>query len=287
MAFKCPVRKDVLKQKITNKKKKKDIVPESDIRSAVAHQIREELPDNYLAVIASAITLADVREKECPGTFQYIIDEMYMTNNMHRVSFPATVITGYQHHRIKKRAREGSEEVEEGAVGGSIFTGEYIITPLEPSVASSPMTMPSPLAVPSTPTPANTPASTPASTPAHSPLRMDQSSVRQKPPPIPAKKKEKRDQDAGVVLMTHTASKLPKGRMSHDTKVKYLQSAKMLKYIYQNNKYDREVVKDQIKQKKIDLTNKQIHIVEESQFHRVQNGQYLRLQTELFTVDPR
>ena len=87
--------------------------------------------------------------------------------------------------------------------------------------------------------------------------------------------------------MTHTASKLPKGRMSHDTKVKYLQSAKMLKYIYQNNKYDREVVKDWIKQKKIDLTNKQIHIVEESQFHRVQNGQYLRLQTELFTVDPR
>ena len=160
---------------------------------------------------------------------------------MHRVSFPATVITGYQHHRIKKRAREGSEEVEEGAVGGSIFTGEYI-TPLEPTVASPPMSMPSPLAVPSTPTPANTPVSTPA----HSPLRME-SSVRQKPPLIPAKKKEKRDEDAGVVL-THTASKLPKGRMSHDTKVKHLQSAKMLKYIYQNNKYDREVVKDRIKQ---------------------------------------
>ena len=211
-----------------------------------------------------------------------------MANNMHRVSFQATVITGYQHHRIKKRAREGSEEVEEGAVGGSIFTGKYIITPLEPTVASSPMSMPFPLAVPSTPTPANTPVSTPASTPVHSPLRME-SSVRQKqkPPLIPAKKKEKRDEDAGVVLMTHTASKLLKGRMSHDTEVKYLQSAKMLKYIYQNNKYDREVVKDRIKQKKIDLTNKQIHIVEESQFRRVQNGQYLRLQTELFTVDPR
>ena len=87
------------------------------------------------------------------------------------------MITGYQHHLLKKRARERSEEVEKGAVGGSIFTGEYIITPLEPSVASSPMSMPSPLAVPSAPTPANTPVSTPA-TPAHSPLRMDQSSVR-------------------------------------------------------------------------------------------------------------
>ena len=64
--------------------------------------------------------------------------------------------------------------------------------------------------------------------------------------------------------MTHTASKLPKGQLNHDTKIKYLQNAQMLKYIYQNNKYDKETVKNWIRQKKIDLTDKKIHVVEVS-----------------------
>ena len=75
--------------------------------------------------------------------------------------------------------------------------------------------------------------------------------------------------------------------MNHDTEVKHLQSAKTLQYIYQNNKYERETVRNSIKQRKIDLTNKKIHIEEEAQFHKVQNGQYLKLQMEMFTLDPR
>ena len=178
-----------------------------------------------------------MREKECPGTFQYIMEEMYLANNLPKVVFPATVITGYQYHKTKKRTREGSQEIEEGAVGGTIYTEDYITTPLEPLVASSSMPMPSPLAVPTTPTPANTPASTPDSTPVQSPLRREDMSVKQKPPMAPAMKKDKRDDDTGVVLMTYTSSKLPKGQLNHDTKIKYLQSVKMLQYIYQNNKY--------------------------------------------------
>ena len=154
-------------------------------------------------------------------------------------------------------------------------------------MASSSVPMPSPLAVPTTPTPANTPASTPAITPVQSPLRREDMSVKQKPPMAPAKKKGKRDDDTGVVLMTYTASKLPKGQLNHDTKIKYLQNAKMLIYIYQNNKYDKETVRYWIRQKKIDLTDKKIHVVEESQFQRVHNGQFLKLQMEMFTADPR
>ena len=190
-AFKCSVRKEVLRQKIANMEKK--TVSEGDIRRAVERQIKEDLPNNYLAVIASAVTLADVREKECPVAFQYIMEEMYRANHLPRVTFPTTVIGGYQYHKTKERTREGSEELEEGAVGGSIFAGDDIITPLEPSVASSPISMPSPLAVPYNPTPATTKASTPASTPVQSPLRREDTSVRQKPPVAPSKKKKKKE----------------------------------------------------------------------------------------------
>ena len=112
-------------------KKKKEPVSESDIRKAVERQIKENLPNNYLAVIASAVTLADT------GTFQYIMEEMYLANNLPKVTFPSTVISGYQYYQTKKRTREGSEELEEGAVGGTIYIEDYIITPLEPLVASS------------------------------------------------------------------------------------------------------------------------------------------------------
>ena len=63
-----------------------------------------------------------------------------------------------------------------------------------------------------------------------------------------------------MVLITHTASKLATARIDHGTKVKYIQSAKMLKYIYQNNKYGKETVRNMIKQGKIDLTDMQICI---------------------------
>ena len=56
-AFKCSVRKEVVRPKIANMKKKKETVPESDIRRAVERQIKEDLPNNYLAVISSAVTL--------------------------------------------------------------------------------------------------------------------------------------------------------------------------------------------------------------------------------------
>ena len=48
-------------------KKKKKPVSEGDIRKAVERQIKEDLPNNYLAVIASAVTLADMREKGMSG----------------------------------------------------------------------------------------------------------------------------------------------------------------------------------------------------------------------------
>ena len=82
LAFKCPVRKELVKQKITElKRKKQEKIPETELRNAVAKQIQDDLPANYLTIIASAITLANIREQECPGVFQYIIEQMYSAND--------------------------------------------------------------------------------------------------------------------------------------------------------------------------------------------------------------
>ena len=44
MAFKCPVRKEILRQKTAEMKKKKGTVPDIDIRKASEKQIKEYLP---------------------------------------------------------------------------------------------------------------------------------------------------------------------------------------------------------------------------------------------------
>ena len=125
LAFKCPVRKELVKQKITElKQKKQEKIPETELRNVVAKQIQDDLPANYLTVITSAITLANIREQECPVVFQYIIEQMYSANDLPVVKYPVTVVACYEHYSKKKRGRETSEEEqvmeaeEEGAVGG-------------------------------------------------------------------------------------------------------------------------------------------------------------------------
>ena len=63
-----------MKQKIRElKQRKQEKIPEATLRNAVAKQMQEDPPPNYLAIIASAITLANIREQECPGVYQYIV----------------------------------------------------------------------------------------------------------------------------------------------------------------------------------------------------------------------
>ena len=172
LAFKCPIRKEVVKQKIGElKQRKQEKIPEATLRNAVAKQMQEDLPPNYLTIIASAITMANIREQECPGVYQYIVDEMYKANDLPAVKYPATVIAGYQHHAKKKRGRETFEEgqameAEEGAVGGEILNKErYTQSMLDLLAIQAEVSAP-------TPTPSQTPASTPAGTPIQSPVRV-------------------------------------------------------------------------------------------------------------------
>ena len=73
-----------------------------------------KLPENYLAVMTATITIADKREAEVPGIFQYIVDEMLEANGIPRVIFPKSVISGYsgktyEEKESRKRQRSSDE----------------------------------------------------------------------------------------------------------------------------------------------------------------------------------
>ena len=81
-----------------------------------------KLPEQYLAVMTAAITLADKREAEVPGTFQFVISEMLKANGVPEVIFSESVISGYKEHGkdSKKRKRQrSSEDAEAAGVGGN------------------------------------------------------------------------------------------------------------------------------------------------------------------------
>ena len=297
LAYKCPKRKEAVKQKIKEKKEKVQKIPESDLRRAVEGQVREDLPDNYLAVVASAMVLADIREKECPGVYQYIVEEMYRANGLPLVKFPATVVAGYEYHRIKKRTREPSDLVQ-GVQEGEEQTETMQQEPTE-LLLSELCIMEPPTPIHS---PASTPAATPAGTPVQSPQRMkisvkrpEQQSARvkdRKPPPGPQRKKEKKEEereeiDAGIVLFTYRGSRLPGHKLDHTAKVGFLKNTQILKYIYRNKSLDRGAVWNMVLHKRINLNDNVIYEVEREQFDKVTKGSYLDLKVGKLELDFR
>ena len=255
------------------KQKKQEKIPETEVRAAVAKQIQDDLPANYLAIITSAITLANIREQECPGVFQYITDEMYRANGLPVIKYPATVIAGYEYHATEKRGRETSEEemvmeAEGGAVGGTLKYS-HCTASLQNLLRMSEM---------SAPTPAHTQASTPASTPAQSPVREVKGDKTTKQVAQPINKKGKTEDDPGVVLITYKGSNFPEEKLSHTAMLSYIQKSKILKYIYQSRQYSREMVKNLIVQRKIDLSNVEMYKVDKDQYDKVAMGQYMELQ---------
>ena len=251
LAFKCPVRKESVKKKLGElKQRKQEKIPEATLRNVVAKQMQEDLPPNYLTVIASAIMIANIREQE----------------------YPATVVAGYQHHVKKKRGRETLEEeqvmeAEEGAVGGTLNKERYSQSMLD--LLALPAEMPAP-------TPSHTPASTPAGTPVQYPARVskeDKGGMEIEPT-----KKKKRDDDPGVILITYKGSNVPQKKMTHSAKLNFLQRSGILKYIFQNKMYSREKVKEFVNQKKVDLGNVEMFRVDKAQFDSITMGQHMHLQ---------
>ena len=204
MAAKCSVRKGIIRRKINERRARS----RSTVRGEkyVPQQtnidlMRTKLPQNYLVVMAATITIADKREAEVPGVFQYIVNKMLKANGIPLVQFPKSVISGYKTEEkesaeaeSKKRQQSDDTDGDERQVGykrvewaimpdGTWGRITSHMTPISQSPARPPHITPS-----STPaaTPAPTPAATPASTPTATPAPTPANTPRTTPLPTPS-----------------------------------------------------------------------------------------------------
>ena len=118
LAAKFPKRKALIRKKI---KEKRERSKANEIRvtpqSRIAPHMPPQMPENSMAVMAAAITIAEKREMEEPGSFQYIMDEMLKANKTPRVIFPESVIKkGAYREESQTRKRQRSSEEGRGDV---------------------------------------------------------------------------------------------------------------------------------------------------------------------------
>ena len=193
LAARCPERKKMIKNKLRGRRNQSTTRKEMTQNMVMEEIHKTKLPENYLAVMAAAITVAEKRETETPEVFQYIIDEMLKANNIPLVKFLETLISGYkerQSHardgqkkkekRDRKRQRSSTDrEVLERDREVEEIKEDYVLL-LDGTWAPRS----------SVRTPLVTPASTPASTPAPTPF----------PTPVPAL-----DITPGTILQTTLA----------------------------------------------------------------------------------
>ena len=106
-----------------DKRKTKGRLEEPVIQTSQLSEFK--LADNYLAVVEATVVLAEKREIEMPGIYQYIVDGMLKANNIPNVMFPASVVGGYKDVNVEeknkaKRKREsaGADLIGEGGVKG-------------------------------------------------------------------------------------------------------------------------------------------------------------------------
>ena len=213
LAAKCPERKAIIKRKIKERRMSKSATREgvTTTKMTLTPEVFKKMPDNYLAVMAATIMIADNREAETPGSFQYVANEMLKANKIPIVTFPESV---KKKNIQQKYGQKGKEEQEqetrkrprsnEGSEAASVRTtvprieDDYVLladgtwclrsaltptstprqtpapTPINTpthQLGMKPLSLPRPLAQTSTHTTAITPTVTPVPSPAASPAR--------------------------------------------------------------------------------------------------------------------
>ena len=151
LAAKCKIRKDVIRNKVREKRSRTKSVTRANAPQATSSMTVEtsklQLPENYLAVMAAAVTIAEKKETEMPGSFQYIFDEMLKANGIPEVKFPKSVIDfnkqrettedNERESRKRQRSSNGSQlplvlpESREGRAkrGAGYFADGYFYPP--------------------------------------------------------------------------------------------------------------------------------------------------------------
>ena len=179
-------------------------------KMTITPEVFKKMPDNYLAVLAATIMIADNRKAETPGSFQYKANEMLKANKIPIVIFPKSVKKkniqqkyrqrekDKQESRKRPRSNEGSEVASERSTAPRM-ADKYVLladgtwcfrsaltpsstprqtpapTPINTpthSLGMKPLSLPRPLALTTTHTLAITPTVTPVPSPATSPARL-------------------------------------------------------------------------------------------------------------------
>ena len=292
LAAKCSVRKGIIRSKINERRARS----RSTVRGekSVSQQtnidlMRTKLPENYLAVMAATITIADKREAEVPGVFQYIVNEMLKANGIPWMQFPKSVISGYKtiekesvETESKKRQRTDDEcqvgyKRVEWAIMPDGTWGRITphMTPILQSPARPPHITPTstPAATPA-PTPANTPSTTPLPTPSSSPQRSSgailKTTDRHQQQQQHQKPKPQRESDQGLTLVVRNDVMLPPMNLSQMKKE--LNKEKTMKVVYTNTAFPPQLLKKNIKLDKYDLLKtRRIPLVLEH-FNQIRSG---------------
>ena len=314
LATKCPIRKDIIRTKIRERRARS----QSAERGETTHPVTShdaikahKLPENYLAVMAATITLADKRETEVPGIFTYIMDQMLKANDIPEVVFPDSVIRNYKENMEKEKSESESRKRQRSEEGGrdsvvsyTIPEGtEYAFMPDSTLQLVKKGTM-SPYYVP-TPTPASSLRSTPTTTPLPTPVsslqraqgavpkrfkeqpkqqRATQQSKEQKTIQLPKEQRvtpqpqEQREIKPGLLLITRTDVVLPENINNQQLKKDAIRD-KIIKYVYTNPAFKDEEVKKNLMAGKYDLTQvRRLNIALEN-FHQINNGGICKLDT--------
>ena len=193
----------------------------------------QKLPENYLAVMAATITIADKHEAEVPGIFTCIAEQMLKANDIPDVIFPDSVIRNYKPNMEREKEQESRKRQRSSEEGGrdsaSASVASYTIREgteyafmddgtlqLVKKGTLSPYYVPNPTLASSL---RSIPATTPLPTPVSSPQRS-QGAVpkrfKDQPKDLPKEQrvtqhqhKAQRETNPGLVLIARTDVILP------------------------------------------------------------------------------
>ena len=280
LAAKCPIRKEIIRIKIREKRARSQSVKRGDTPQTVTpHEIirAQRLPENYLAVMAAKITLADKQEAEVPGIFTYIVEQMLKANDIPDVVFPDSVIRNYKQNMEREKEQESRKRQRSSEEGGHDSASASIASCTIPEgteyafMADGTLQLVkkgtlSPYYAP-TPTPASslrfTPATTPLLTPVSSPQRLQGAMPKRfkdqpKDQPkeqrvIQQQNKAQRETNPGLVLISRTDVILPENLNNQQLKKDAIKG-KVMKYVFTNPAYKAENVKKDLIAGKYDLT---------------------------------
>ena len=265
LAARCPKRKAIIKGKIKERRDKSRSKTPTEEAPLRVVQSGIKLPENYLAVMAAAVTLAEKREAEVPGIFQYIMDEVLAANDVPKVKIPETVMKDYHNKGQGKEQRESRKRMRSSTDGAILErdTMEYEydcaaaggveevsaeedhrIKILPDGTLKFSIDTDFSASTPA-PTPRTTPVPTPKPTPETSPQReAAKGAVKKQQQKQTTEKKER--ENPRIIIIVRDDFVVPEN-INHNQIKKEIFKGKTMKYVYVNLKYQPLKVKEYVK----------------------------------------